>query len=183
MTSPTTRTTSLKMPHGATLLLVEDEELVRQALRRALELEGISVIEAENGEDAIRVIERDEGQLLDIVLTDLRMPVVSGSELIGAVLLDCRPALPVLAMSAVVGLPPSLLTVPFLRKPFEPDELLPAAAPLVLSSRAMRRLSRQPEAADPRSMAEERSIGRDQMPQGGDLRIALVQLRERLSHH
>ena len=182
MTSPTTRTTSLKMPHGATLLLVEDEELVRQALRRALELEGLSVIEAENGEDAIRVIERDEAQLLDIVLTDLRMPVVSGSELI-AVLLDCRPALPVLAMSAVVGLPPSLLTVPFLRKPFEPDELVRAAAPLVLSSRAMRRLSRQPEAADPRSMAEERSIGRDQMAQGGDLRIALVQLRERLSHH
>ena len=164
------------------MLLVEDEELVRQALRRALELEGISVIEAENGEDAIRVIERDEAQLLDIVLTDLRMPVVSGSELI-AVLLDCRPALPVLAMSAVVGLPPSLLTVPFLRKPFEPDELVRAAAPLVLSSRAMRRLSRQPEAADSRSMAEEQSIGRDQMTQGGDLRIALVQLRERLSHH
>src|SRR4051794_21061657 len=94
MTSPTAQPSKLQIPYGATLLMVEDEAWVRQALRRMLELEGISVVEAVDGDDAIRVVERDQAQLLDIVLTDLRMPVVSGSELI-AVLLECRPALPV----------------------------------------------------------------------------------------
>jgi two-component system C4-dicarboxylate transport response regulator DctD len=163
--------------------MVEDEAWVRQALRRMLELEGISVIEAVDGDDAIRVIERDEAQLLDIVLTDLRMPVVSGSELI-AVVLECRPALPILAMSAAVDLPPNLRTVPFLRKPFSPDELVRAVAPLVLSSQAVRRLSQQADAADSRSTAEgHRLTARTQMAQNGDLRLALQQLREKLSRH
>jgi DNA-binding NtrC family response regulator len=181
MTSPTAQPSKLQIPYGTTLLMVEDEAWVRQALRRMLELEGISVVEAVDGDDAIRVVERDQAQLLDIVLTDLRMPVVSGSELI-AVLLECRPALPVLAMSAAVDLPPTLLTVPFLRKPFSPEELVRAVAPLVLSSQAMRRLSRQADAADSDSTAEgHRSTARLQMARSGDLRLALQQLRE--SHH
>ena len=79
MTSPTAQPSKLQIPYGTTLLMVEDEAWVRQALRRMLELEGISVVEAVDGDDAIRVVERDQAQLLDIVLTDLRMPVVSGS--------------------------------------------------------------------------------------------------------
>ena len=65
------------------------------------------MVEAADGEQALRVIEHDEAQLLDAVLTDLVMPVVSGLELT-AVLLECRPALPVVAMSAFDRLPPGL---------------------------------------------------------------------------
>src|SRR6476646_3244633 len=85
---------------GATLLLVDDDSHFRRALRRLLELERTRVIEAADGGEAIRYIEADDADRLDVVLTDLAMPVVSGSELI-AVLQECRPSLPVVSMSAL----------------------------------------------------------------------------------
>ncbi len=183
MSNVDTQTTCFQIPDGATLLIVDDDPSLRRSLRRTLELERTSVIEAADGEDAIRVIERDEAQLLDVVLTDLMMPVVSGSELI-AVLMECRPALPVVAMSAALDLPPDLLPVPLLRKPFEPEELVRTVAPLVLSSQAMRRRARQAraDAAESRSLAErQRTIARDQMAKCGDLMIALMELRRRMA--
>ncbi len=129
------------------------------------------------------MIERDEARLLDVVLTDLKMPVVSGSELI-AVLLECRPALPVVAMSALDDLPPDLLPVPLLRKPFEPEALVRLLAPLVLESQAMRRRARQTraDAAESRTLAErQRTIARGQIAKSGDLMIALMQLRCRMA--
>jgi len=177
------QTTCFRIPDGATLLIVDDDASLRRSLRRMLEPERISVVEAADGEQAIRVIERDEAQLLDVVLADLMMPVVSGSELI-AVLMQCRPALPVVAMSAAVDLPPDLLPVPFLRKPFEPEELVRTVAPLVLESQAMRRRARQTraDAAESRSLAErQRVIAKDQMAHSGDLMIALMELRRRMA--
>jgi DNA-binding NtrC family response regulator len=183
MSNVGTHTTCLHIPDGATLLIVEDDPSVRRSLRRLLDLQRTSVIEAVDGEDAIRVIEGDAARLLDVVVTDLKMPVVSGSELI-AVLMECRPALPVVAMSAAVDLPPELLPVPLLRKPFEPEELVRTVAPLVLSSQAMRRQARQAraDAAESRSLAErQRTIARDQMARSGDLMIALIELRRRMA--
>ena len=176
-------TTCFQIPDGANLLIVEDDPSVRRSLRRMLEPERTSVIEAVDGEDAILVIERDEDRLLDVVLTDLKMPVVSGSELI-AVLLECRPALPVVAMSALDELPADLLPVPLLRKPFEPEALVRLLAPLVLESQAMRRRARQTraDAAESRTLAErQRTIARGQMAKSGDLMIALMQLRSRMA--
>ena len=109
-----TQTPCFRIPDGATLLVVDDDPFVRRALRRMLQVEGTSVVEAADGEQALHVIARDEAQLLDAVLTDLAMPVVSGPELI-AVLLECRPALPVVAMSALAQLPPDLPPVPLLQ--------------------------------------------------------------------
>jgi FixJ family two-component response regulator len=111
------------------------------------------------------------------------MPVVSGSELI-AVLLECRPALAVVAMSAAIDLPPDLIAMPFLRKPFEPEELVRTVAPLVLWSQAVRRQAWQmrADAAESRSLAErERTIAKDQKARGDDLRIALMELRRRMA--
>lgn len=176
-----TQTTCLLMPDGATLLLVDDDPSVRRGLRRWLELESTSVLEAVDGQQAIRVIQRDDAQLLDAVLTNLGMPVVSGPELI-AVLLECRPALPVVAMSGVVGPPPDLPPVPFLHKPFEPEELIATVAPLILQARAMRRRARQAraDAAESRSLAARQlAIASEQMATSGDLMKALLQLRER----
>ena len=147
-----------------------------------LELQRTSVVEAANGEQAIRMIEQDEAHLLDAVLADLDMPVVSGPELI-SVLLECRPALPVVAMSGLAQLPLALPPVPLLRKPFEPDELIETVAPLILRARAMRRRARQAraDAAESRSLAQrQRSTARDQKAQNGDLRIALMRLRQNL---
>ena len=183
MSNVDTQTTCFRIPDGANLLIVDDDPSLRRSLRRMLEPERTSVIEAADGEHALRVIERDEAQLLDVVLTDLKMPVVSGFELI-AVLMECRPALPVVAMSAVGHLPPDLLPVPLLQKPFEPVELVRTVAPLVLSSQAMRRQARQAraDAAESRSLAErQRTIARDQMAKSGDLMVALMQLRHRMA--
>jgi FixJ family two-component response regulator len=129
------------------------------------------------------VIEGDEGQMLDVVLTSLLLPVVSGPELI-AVLLECRPELPVVAMSALGELPVDLPPVPLLRKPFDHEELVRTVAPLVLSSQAMRRQARQAcaDAAESRSLAERhRTILRDQIVNCGDLMFALMQLRRRMA--
>ena len=176
------QTTDLPIPDGAALLLVEDDVFVRRALRRMLQLEGASVIEAADGEQALRVIERDEAQLLDAVLTDLVMPVVSGHELI-AVLLECRPALPVVAMSAFDQLPLDFPGVPFLQKPVGPEDLFETLAPLILGSQAMRRRARQARAnaAESRSLAARQvARARDQHAKSGDLMIALIELRQRL---
>jgi DNA-binding NtrC family response regulator len=181
MSNVDTHVTSLQILDGATLLIVEDDSSLRRSLRRILGSKRTTVIEAADGEQAIRLIERDEAQLLDVVLTDLKMPRVSGSELI-AVLMECRPALPVVAMSAVLDLPSDLLPVPLLRKPFEPEELVRTVAPLVLSSQAMRRRARQAraDAAESRSLAGwQHTIARDQMARSGDLMIALMELRRR----
>jgi len=183
MVEAETETTFFQIPDGATLLVVDDDPSLRRSLRRVLELERSSVIEAAHGEDAIRAIEGDEAGLLDVVLTDLMMPVVSGSELI-ALLTECRPALPVVAMSAVVDLPAGLRHVPFLRKPFESEELVRTVAPLIVQSQAMRRRARQAraDAAESRSLAEQQhTIAGQQMSRSGDLMIALHELRRRLA--
>src|SRR3954451_13023053 len=108
---------------GTTLLVVEDEVRFSRVLQRFLKLSGISPIEALDGEQAIRILEQDEENLVDAVVTDLRMPVVSGWELI-AVLRECRPYLPVIAMSPPPPSPPSPADVPLLSKPFLPEQLL-----------------------------------------------------------
>jgi two-component system C4-dicarboxylate transport response regulator DctD len=183
MSNADSQSTCLQFPGGTTLLIVEDDPSFRRALRRLLELERISVVEAPDAEQAIRVMEQDRGELLDAVLTDLGMPDVSGPELI-TVLLECRPALPVVAMAGWVQLPPDLPPVPLLRKPFEPEELIETVAPLVLRSQATRRWARQmrADAAESRSMAQrQRTIARDQHAKSGDLMKALMQLRERMT--
>src|SRR5688572_20797197 len=169
------RTTCVRIPHGATLLIVDHNPFLRRALRRTLELEGTSVVEAGDGEQALHVIEGDEAQVLDVVLTSLLLPVVSAPELI-AVLLECRPELPVVAMSGLGELPAGLPMVPLLRKPFDHEELVRTVAPLVISSQAVRRQARA-DAAESRSLAErQQKVASDQRVVCGDLLIALVQL-------
>ena len=130
---------------GTTVLVVEDEVRFSRILQRFLKLSGVSSIEAVDGEQAIRILEEDDGDLVDAVLTDLKMPVVSGWELI-AVLRECRPHLPVVAMSATDPPPALLGGIPLLNKPFLPEQLLVTLTPLVLRSRQIRRESRQQRA-------------------------------------
>ena len=123
---------------GASLLLVDDDRTVGLALARVLNLEGAVVVVARDTEDAIDVLKRDKAELLDVVVTDLEMPVVSGHELI-AVLQECRPGLPIVAMTAYT--PPMSLpaTVPLFYKPFSAHELVLTLVPLVRQSQERRR--------------------------------------------
>jgi len=66
--------------HGSgTILVVDDEEIVRVAARTVLESFGYNVLEAENGREGIRVYERHAGEI-SVVLLDMTMPVMSGVE-------------------------------------------------------------------------------------------------------
>lgn len=61
------------------ILVVDDDPLIRNMLTELLNLEGYMVQTAENGDDALRSIERDRPSLL---LLDMRMPVVDGWEVV-----------------------------------------------------------------------------------------------------
>jgi CheY-like chemotaxis protein/anti-sigma regulatory factor (Ser/Thr protein kinase) len=109
----------------ATILLVEDEDQVRTVARRALERVGHEVIEARHPLEALQIsAARRE---LDLLLTDVIMPQMSGAELARRLLAD-RPELKVVFMS---GYTDDHLTnygvergaVSYLQKPFTPADL------------------------------------------------------------
>ncbi len=131
-----------RMLEGASLLVVDDDDGVGLALARMLNSEGAVVVVAANGEDAIDVLERDKAELMDVVVTDLEMPGVSGQELIAA-LRERRPGLPIVAMTAYNPPVTFPATVPLFYKPFSPHELVLTLVPLVRMSQQRRRQSRQ----------------------------------------
>ena len=82
---------------GATILLVEDERPVRSTLRRLLERHGYRVLEASNGQDALSLVSA-RGADIDLVLSDMVMPGMGGTELAGRVR-SSSPGIPVLLMT------------------------------------------------------------------------------------
>jgi two-component system, cell cycle sensor histidine kinase and response regulator CckA len=117
----------LLSPRGAeTILIVEDEAAVRRMAARALAAQGYAILEAENGAEALEVLARN-GSPIDLVLTDVVMPLVNGREL-GERLSVERPGLRVLFMSGYTDddiVRRGLLRPgsPFLQKPFMPGDL------------------------------------------------------------
>ncbi|MGA7504897.1 MAG: PAS domain S-box protein [Candidatus Sulfotelmatobacter sp.] len=101
-----------------TILLVEDEESVRQLVRETLESRGYRVLEAANGQTALALAAEHKDDL-HLVITDVVMPGLSGHEL-AQQLLDGRPALKVLYLSGYAqdAFPPSESHKAFLQKPF-----------------------------------------------------------------
>lgn len=82
---------------GETILLVEDEPAIRQALARVLAGHGYRVIEASNGGEALRLAEAEPGHI-DLMLTDVMMPGIGGKELVQRLLVT-RPQTRVILMS------------------------------------------------------------------------------------
>lgn len=114
-------------PPPQTLIVVEDEAILRQALTEALEHEGYNVLTASDGQDALELLKTcDEG--IDLLLTDVRMPRMGGIELAKR-LLDRNPDLAILFMSGHSdrqlaqgsAMPDG---VELLRKPFSIDVLI-----------------------------------------------------------
>jgi PAS domain S-box-containing protein len=104
-----------------TVLLVEDEESVRELVRLTLASRGYQVLEAENGESGLRIAESFK-EHIDILITDVVMPGIGGRELARKLLL-LRPAISVLYLSgytedAVVTRGAPGPRTAFLQKPF-----------------------------------------------------------------
>jgi len=113
-------------PGHETVLLVEDEEGVRQVARLALESFGYKVIEAANSRDALTAAEVALDPI-DLVLTDIVMPGMSGRQL-AETLRKRYPQMKALFMSgytddAVVRHGVSAANAPYLHKPFPPLDL------------------------------------------------------------
>jgi CheY-like chemotaxis protein len=109
-------------PRPATVLVVDDLESFRVMLRRQLVSLGHTVLEAADGAEAIEVVRSRRGGL-DLVLTDVVMPAMNGTEVAACICAE-YPGLPVVLMSAYA---PAGLTrvgfqnaiVPVLQKPFD----------------------------------------------------------------
>src|SRR5947207_2746019 len=113
-----------RWPQGATVLIVDDDPGTRAAARRVLLPGGFQVREASDGASALRILQQHPREIW-LVLTELIMAGMSGGELAARVL--AAPSRPqVLLMSALAdldGLAPLGAQLPYLRKPFAPEQL------------------------------------------------------------
>jgi CheY-like chemotaxis protein len=64
-----------------TILLVEDEEIVRKLACTILQKNGYKVLEAPNGEEALRIVQEQNGNPIHLLVTDVVMPGMSGRQL------------------------------------------------------------------------------------------------------
>ncbi|MEO7240541.1 MAG: response regulator, partial [Sphingomicrobium sp.] len=113
---------------SGTVLLVEDEPMVRSVAERALTRHGYTVITAENGEDALEIVNR--GEEITLLISDVVMPGMDGPTMVREAR-KSRPELKILFMSgyAEEQLRKSIDidNVNFLPKPFSVQELAEAA--------------------------------------------------------
>lgn len=113
-------------PGGVTILVVDDEDVVRRLVARMLQEQGYQVLVAVSGDDALRMLQRAALRVRAVV-TDLSMPGLKGGQL-GDTIATCWPHLRVLYMSGYPaarmvgegGLDPSR---PFIQKPFTAEQL------------------------------------------------------------
>lgn len=115
------------------VLIVDDEPDVRKVVRMTLEKAGYDVVEAEDGEKAIQVINKDENPLiLDVIICDIRMPKINGVEAINY-FQQQYPRVPLIVLT---GFPDMDMATGFLKKgivdylvkPVEKEKLVGAVA-------------------------------------------------------
>lgn len=121
------------MALGATILVVDDDPLVRRTVERTLGRAGYDVRVAGSGAEALTAL---QAGTVDLLLSDVMMDDIEGPALLVAARAH-QPSVPVLFMSGetpenlpLVGLDKQ--TTPFLEKPFGPQELLAAVQSLIV---------------------------------------------------
>jgi CheY-like chemotaxis protein len=112
----------------AQLLIVDDDPSIRQLIRRTLERMGHTMIEADNGRDALRQL---SGQKIDLVLLDINMPQMEGIQAVQ----EIRRLFPRVRIIVISGIEMLYLRASELlgaeaaiRKPFHVDELRDAVS-------------------------------------------------------
>jgi DNA-binding NtrC family response regulator len=121
--------TSTSQPSVITILVVDDEPGLRRLACQMLQRAGYATLEAEDGRQAVEVLEQQVGRV-SLVVSDIRMPNLDGIEL-EQICRERWPALPVVLMSGEVTRDWVVRLVregahQVLRKPFLGDTLLEA---------------------------------------------------------
>ncbi|WP_129737603.1 response regulator transcription factor [Massilimicrobiota timonensis] len=106
------------------ILIVDDEEHIRELIRFYLDKEGFSVVQAASGEEALHLL---ENEYIDLAIVDIMMPVMDGFQLVEEI--KEMKDIPVIMLTAksqsadkLRGF--SLGIDDYVTKPFDPDELL-----------------------------------------------------------
>ncbi|CCQ89348.1 putative Response regulator, CheY-like [Nitrospina gracilis 3/211] len=95
------------------VLVIDDEQDVRDVIRLQLEQHGLHVLEAENGEEAIKVLHSENNLVnIGVILCDIRMPKINGIEAIDY-LKKNAPGIPIVV---ITGYPDTELAVGLMRK-------------------------------------------------------------------
>jgi PAS domain S-box-containing protein len=115
--------------HGERVLLVEDEEIVREFAARVLRQNGYDVLTVAEMQEAVKTLDREQWHF-DLVFSDVVLPDQSGLELVDHVLAH-RPSMPILLSSGYTGERSRWETIrtrglPFLEKPYTLPRLLGA---------------------------------------------------------
>ena len=129
---------AIEQTRPATVLVVDDEDIIRSLMKRTLEEAGYEVLLARNGREALDSLARHRGAV-DLVLSDLVMPVMGGRELANRLAAE-HPGLPVVWVS---GHPKDMAPTDrgsglFLQKPLSPDVLVETVS-RALERRGVRR--------------------------------------------
>lgn len=111
---------------NCTILLVEDEENVRIITSKILQKQGVKTIEAANGKEALEIYQRNLDRI-DLVITDIGMPVMDGYELFEK-LKEVSPSLPIVITSGfcvtdVASRIPIDNIAGFVEKPYSPEQM------------------------------------------------------------
>lgn len=108
------------MTPGRTVLVVDDNPLVRETARELFTDLGCSVVDAYNAADAISVASQYHGAL-SLALVDVRMPGAMDGLALALLLRETFPSLPVVLTSG--NCPPGAEAFRFVAKPWRPQEL------------------------------------------------------------
>lgn len=116
---------SLEMDTAKKILIVDDDDLVRMLIKRALELKGFEVVESDDGDTAVEMVENYSD--IGLVILDLKMPRMGGKEAYAAIH-KMKPGLKCIVSSAYINENEeeelsALGVTAFLKKPYLIEEL------------------------------------------------------------
>ncbi len=114
------------MAGHATILLVDDERMVRNVVGAMLQRHGYTVLEAQDGAEALRICHEHAGPI-HLLLTDVLMPEMNG-RMLAERIRSFRPDIRILYMSGYTGnvfpaRSDSQSAIAYIQKPFSPAEL------------------------------------------------------------